>query len=313
MHPITRRPQLSLGLRSFSAHDPGGWSHLRAQAEVADGIGIDRVVVSDHVAFGEDLSAYGDPRAGGTEGGRQPTGPDGHWLEPLTVLSWVAGITRDVRLGTNILLAALRRPVVLAKQLATLDVLSDGRLDIGVGVGWQRAEYEAAGLDFASRGDLLDHSLSVCRTLWTEDRATHHDELSDFDGIHQMPKPLQGGGVPIWVGGSVQPRMLRRLAAFGSGWIPWGPAAQDPGSHVATVKRSLEQLGREDADRLQVTASLPAVSGPAGLDVAATVDAMGPLVDAGITDFRTRWSHPEEPERDRDGLAELARAVHEAF
>src|SRR5207249_1852570 len=82
------------------------------------------------------------------EGRRQPTGPDGHWLEPLTVLTAVAAQTTRVRLGTYILLAALRRPVILAKQLATLDVISRGRVDLGVGIGWQREEYEAAGLDF---------------------------------------------------------------------------------------------------------------------------------------------------------------------
>src|SRR5207247_2385322 len=106
----------------------------------------------------------------GQEGGRQPTGPDGHWLEPLTVLSMVAAVTSRVRLATGILIAALRRPVVLAKTTATLDVLSGGRLDLGVGVGWQREEYEAAGLDFHDRGRLLDHTLAVCQTLWRGSR-----------------------------------------------------------------------------------------------------------------------------------------------
>ena len=123
-------------------------------------------MVSDHVVFGEDLGAYGDPAVGGTTGGRQPTGPDGEWLEPLTVLSFVAARTSQIRLGTNILLAALRRPVVLAKTLATLDVLSGGRVDLGVGVGWQREEYDAAGLDFDERGRLLDDTLETCRSLW---------------------------------------------------------------------------------------------------------------------------------------------------
>ena len=102
----------------------------------------------------------------------------------------IAGATTRVRLGTSILLAALRRPVVLAKTAATLDVLSGGRLDLGVGVGWQREEYEAAGLDFGDRGRLLDHTLEVCQRCGASSgRATTSAELT-FDGIHMMPKPV---------------------------------------------------------------------------------------------------------------------------
>ena len=128
---------------------PADWRYLVDRAQAAEEAGIDRVVVSDHVVFGEDLEAYGKPELGGIAGGRQPTGPDGCWLEPLTSLAVIAGATTTVRLGTGVLLAALRRPAVLAKTAATLDVLSGGRLDLGVGIGWQREEYEAAGLDFA--------------------------------------------------------------------------------------------------------------------------------------------------------------------
>ena len=105
--------------------------------------------MSDHVAFGERLDRYADPARGGLAGGRQPTGPDGAWLEPLTVLAMVGACTERVRLCPMVLLAALRRPIVLAKTAATIDVLTGGRLDLGVGVGWQQEEYEAAGLDFS--------------------------------------------------------------------------------------------------------------------------------------------------------------------
>ena len=131
-------PQLSLTLVTFSAADPGGWEHLVERARLADQAGIDRLAVSDHVAFGPDLDAYADPSQGGIAGGRQPTGPDGHWLEPLTVIAHLTAVTERVRFTTNILLAALRRPVVLAKTTSTIDALSHGRLDLGVGVGWQR-------------------------------------------------------------------------------------------------------------------------------------------------------------------------------
>src|SRR5207244_6389538 len=129
-----------------------------------------------------------------------------------------------IRLATNILVAALRRPAVLAKSTATLDVLSGGRLDLGVGVGWQREEYDAAGLDFENRGRLLDHTLEVCQTLWREQRAAYDSPLLQFEKIHMMPKPVQPGGVPIWVSGTVNQNVVRRVAGCGSGWLPWGPA-----------------------------------------------------------------------------------------
>src|SRR4051812_3347606 len=128
-------PLLSVQLSAFSATDPGDWTPVLDKARAADRAGVDRVVVSDHVVFGERLDEYGKPEVGGVRGGKQPTGPDGLWLEPLTVLSAVSSITSRVRLATVVLQAALRRPVVLAKTVATLDTLSKGRVDLGVGVG----------------------------------------------------------------------------------------------------------------------------------------------------------------------------------
>lgn len=270
---MTRRPQLSLLIRNFSADDPGDWSGLIDTAVAAERAGVDRLVVVDHVAFGEDLEDYGRPELGGTTGGRQPTGPDGHWLEPLTVLTYLAARTTRIRLATGILQAALRRPVVLAKTVATLDVLCGGRVDLGVGVGWQRAEYDAAGLDFGARGRLLDETLDLCRSLWSEPVV----ELPGIGAVHQMPEPVQPGGVPIWVGGrSTNPRCVERIVRFGSGWIPWGDDAADPRPGVARIREALVEGGRDD-DRLQVTTAL--TDDPA--EVAA-------LVDAGVTDFRIR-------------------------
>src|SRR5437588_9149429 len=116
-------------LKTYAAGDPGPgrWGPMLERARAADEAGIDRLFVSEHVVFGENLEAYGRPELGGAEGGKQPTGPDGHWLDPLTVLASVSAITTRVRLATNILIAALRRPVVLAKTAATIDVLSGGR------------------------------------------------------------------------------------------------------------------------------------------------------------------------------------------
>jgi probable F420-dependent oxidoreductase len=281
--------QLSIGVTTFSAEDPRTWEPLFQSARIADQAGVDRLVVSDHVVFGERLDEYARPEVGGQAGGKQPTGPDGHWLEPLTTLSVLAGMTSRVRLGTNILIAALRRPAVLAKTTATLDVLSGGRLDLGVGVGWQREEYEAAGLDFDGRGRLLDHTLEVCQTLWREQRAAYDSPELHFEAIHMMPKPVQPGGVPVWVSGTVNPRVVRRLARFGSGWIPWGPAAADPVAGIAEMHNRLADEGR-DPEGLQVTGTLPLVKADDGsLDLDRTMEPVPGLAAAGLTDLRVRF------------------------
>jgi probable F420-dependent oxidoreductase len=278
------------------------------RAVAADAAGIDRVLVSDHIAFGEDLSAYARPEAGGTEGGRQPTGPDGHWLEPLTVLTAVAARTTNVRLGTMVLLAALRRPAVLAKTLATLDVLSKGRVDLGVGVGWQQAEYEAAGLRYEGRGKLLDHTLAVCQALWAPGGASVHDDLIDFDGIHSSPEPVQAGGIPIWVSGRMNANVIARVVRFGAGWIPWGADDGDPGAAIARLHEALEDAGRDPASLL-VLGALPVIRTSDGTpDVAATVAGVEPLLAVGVTDFRVGWPVPAGVDAGTEALGTLVQA-----
>jgi probable F420-dependent oxidoreductase len=306
--------QISTGVRSFAPDDPGHWDHLLDAARRYDVAGFDRLVVSDHVVFGEELDAYAQPRLGGRVGGQQPTGPDGHWLEPLTTLAVLAGLTTRVRLGTSILLAALRRPIVLAKTAATLDVLSGGRLDLGVGVGWQRAEYDAAGLDFGRRGALLDHTLEVCQELWRDPvaRLRPADGAGDPSGevgpIHMMPKPRQAGGVPIWVSGTINDRVVRRIVRFGSGWIPWGTDADDPAS-IRAMKDAVAAAGGEP-DGLQVTWTLPVQRTPAGdVDLDRTVEAVPGLVAAGATDLRIQLrSADQTPEQ----LASVVAALRTA-
>ncbi|MGH9026499.1 MAG: TIGR03619 family F420-dependent LLM class oxidoreductase [Acidimicrobiia bacterium] len=304
--------RLSVSLPTYAAEAPGDWDHVFDVARAADEAGIDRVVVSDHVVFGEDLEAYGRPDTGGVEGGRQPTSPDGHWLEPVTVLTAVGARTARVRLGTYILLAALRRPVVLAKQLATLDVLSHGRVDLGVGIGWQREEYEAAGLDFNARGRLLDHSLEVCQTLWREQRANFASPELSFEAIHSMPKPVQAGGVPIWVSGRCNRRVARRLARFGNRWIPWGDDAADPVASIPRMRTEVDGAGGDGA-ALTVLGTLP-LPRPQNhsLDLGATMDRVPRLVEAGVTDFLAHIRVPDSYAGAQDVYSELSAAFKEA-
>lgn len=304
--------QLSLQLRTFTDDPDHDWRTTLALGQVMDAAGVDRVVVSDHVVFGEHPDDYGNPALGGIVGGKQPTGPDGQWLEPLTVLTVLAALTTRIRLGTAVLLAALRRPAVLAKQVATLDVLSGGRVDLGVGVGWQRAEYQAAGLPFERRGRLLDHTLAVCQSLWTQTRSSYRSPELAFDAIHQMPKPVQAGGVPIWVSGTVNDAVARRLSRFGRGWIPWGPAIADPAGSIAAMKDKIAGFGGDPTD-LEVLGHATTVKRPdRSVDVAATVASAPPLIAAGVTDVRVTLSVPRDISEATDLLSELVAAFHAA-
>ncbi|RDH79601.1 TIGR03619 family F420-dependent LLM class oxidoreductase [Mycolicibacterium moriokaense] len=308
---MPREPTITLYLPSYSDDPDQDWNATLDLARTMDAVGVDRVVVADHLVFGENLEAYADPSIGGTKGGRQPTGPDGTWLEPLIFLTAVAATTTRIRLGTAILLAALRRPAVLAKQLATMDVLSGGRVDLGVGVGWQREEYEAVGLAFEERGRLLDHTLEVCQTLWTEQRASYDSGELTFDGIHQMPKPLQPGGIPLWISGTVNKRVARRLSSFGTRWIPWGADIVNLAESVPAMKQTIADVGG-DPSGLQVQGTAPLKkSADGGIDVDASLASVPKQIAAGATDIRFGGSPSSDPQQAAEQLSALVTAFRE--
>ncbi len=309
---LTNSPLLGLYLPSFTEASAPDWTPLFQVARAADVAGIDRIVISDHVVFGERLEEYAKPEIGGQAGGKQPTGPDGAWLEPLTTLAVLAGMTKRVRLGTQILIAALRRPVVLAKTAATLDVLSGGRLDLGVGVGWQREEYDAAGLAFEGRGKLLNHTLEVCQLLWREQSASYSSPLLTFENIHQMPKPAQAGGVPVWVSGTIIDSAMSRLARFGAGWIPWGPDAADMHASIPRMRAAVAKFGRDPAE-LRVVANLRVFQAESGaIEIERTLEPVLGLIAAGATDFRAAMRFPAEEAGTTAELHRLASAFRAA-
>jgi probable F420-dependent oxidoreductase len=309
--PVTATaPHLGVSLLNFArAGPPEAAADLAAalvrRAVVADRAGIDRVTVVDHVVMGDRIDAY--------DGERFPTGPDGMWLEPLTLLSAVAATTHRVRLATGILVAPLRRAPALAKAVATLDVLSRGRVDLGVGVGWQREEYDASGVPFARRGDELDRTVEACRRLWRgeavlPDVAADGSTATAGAPVWCEPRPLQAGGVPIWFGGRLHARTLRRIVRLGDGWIPWGEHQRDVAPGIARVRAALEQAGRDPAG-LAVVGSLPLVRGSDG-GVAAdpTVAAVPDLAAAGVTAFSLQGRLAADDELAGDQLATLVAA-----
>jgi probable F420-dependent oxidoreductase len=268
-------PTLTVGLPNFGTFlPPGEWHRFVDVARAADDAGIDRIVVVDHVVMGEHTDAY--------SWGKFPTPPESPWLEPLTVLAAVASATTRVRLATGILIAPLRPAALLAKQAATLDVLSQGRLDLGVGTGWQREEYDAEGLDFDARGQLLTDTLGACVALWRDTPAHFDGKTLSFRDIYLAPKPVQPNGVPLWIAGTLNRRNLERIVDYGSGWIPI------MGETVEGIAAGVESIRGAGVTRagFQVQAPMRITRGDDGKpDLARSVESIPSLVDAGATDI----------------------------
>jgi len=177
-----------------------------------EALGYDSLWASDHVVIPHRITS----RYPYSPTGQFPLGPEVPFLEPLTTLALVAGATERVRLGTSILVLPHRNPVLAAKMAATLDHLSEGRLVLGVGVGWMREEIELLGGDYDRRGAWSDEALAVMRACWRDARTAHHGEFFSFDDIGVFPKPTRGD-IPILIGGHTE-RALRRVVALGDGW-----------------------------------------------------------------------------------------------
>lgn len=269
-------PGLSINLPTFGAFLGDDLRRIVEVARLCEQVGVDEVAVSDHVVMGPDVSLY--------PWGSFPITPDEPWLEPLTVLSAVAGATDRVGLHTSILVAPLRPAALLAKQAATIDALSQGRLSLGVGTGWQEAEFAAVGVDFATRGQRLDETIGACRALWTDMPAAFHGEHIDFDDTYCSPRPVRPGGVPVLFSGTLTPRNLRRIVTMGDGWHPIMTATPDDvATGVATLQREFEDAGR-DPSSLAVHHNAPVVRGADRLgDPEASFAALGPWLDAGVT------------------------------
>src|SRR5258708_38099933 len=191
---------------------------LRGLAQAAEDLGFDSVWLSDHVVIPEHIaSSY--PYS---PDGRFPTPATQPYLEPLAGLGYMAGATRRIRLGTHVLILPYRHPLLTAKMVATLDILSGGRIDLGIGVGWMREEFEALGLEervFTRRGAATAEQFKILKTVWTEDVASFEGEFYRFDRLGALPHPLQKPYPPIWVGGH-SPAALRRTARYGDGSLP---------------------------------------------------------------------------------------------
>ena len=208
------------------------------------------IFVTDHVVLPVSAARSVYPYA---PTGQLPGGARQDYLDPLAMLGYLARATSRVRLGTSVLVIPYRHPLAVAKTLATIDVLSGGRLILGVGAGWLREEFEALGTPpFEERGAVTDEYLRVMRLAWTTDPLSFSGRYCRIEPVHALPKPAQDGGIPIWVGGHT-PAALRRTATLGDGWHPIGlrpPATVTPDEYaasVATIHTLAAKAGRDPA------------------------------------------------------------------
>lgn len=208
------------------------WNTVLAIAREAERLGYDSLWVPDHL-----ISPGGSP----------------YTLEPWTVLSALASVTRKVRLGTYVICNQFRHPSIVAKMASTLDHISEGRVDLGVGAGWLRSEHIAFGFPWekhASRVERLRESIEIIKRLWTENNVSYAAKLFQVKDANLQPKPVQKPHPPLWVGGNSR-AIMRIVAELGDGWIPVLPTPRQLASGVSYIKKIMKQIGREP-EKLQI-------------------------------------------------------------
>ena len=285
------------GLENFYGGDMGAVIELVQQAEA---LGYDQMNITDHVVMGSNTQNY--------PYGKFPSAPDYNWWEPVVVLSAIAAVTQTIRLGTGILIGPLRSAVLLAKQAATLDVISCGRLDLGLGTGWQREEYEASGIPFKGRGQRLRDQVAACKVLWRDAPANFQSETISFENIYCRPAPIQSGGVPLWFG--LAPTVANRqlIAEQGAGWLPIFNDPEQLKGSIEPLRKDFVTAGR-DPDELQVRAVINAAYREDGsADLEASLDNAKAQAAAGVTHIEVL---PVAFTRDRDQIASVMQTMAE--
>lgn len=208
----------------------------------AEELGFAYLWVSDHIV----LPVQSTARYPYTIDGQMPFDPMTPILEPLTTLAYVAGVTRHIRIGTSVLIVPYRHPLVTAKMVATLDVLSGGRFVFGVGVGWLAEEFQALGIPIAERAARTRECLQIMKACWTQEDPAFHGQFYRFSGIKFAPKPRQKPYPPIWVGGNSL-AALRRVVEEGDGWHGIWLTPEEVERKVTALKALAAQAGRDFA------------------------------------------------------------------
>ena len=199
-------------------------------AQLAESLGFESVWTFEHVMVPVEYES----RYPYSSDGKMGIGPEGVFMDPLIALSAVAAQTRTIRLGTGVNILSQANPLLLAKQAATLDVLSNGRFMLGAGIGWLKEEFDAMGVPFERRGARYDDYVVAMRKVWSGEVVEHRSDFIHWSGFKSYPLPVQEGGVPIIVGGS-KGKAFERIARYGDGWFA-------PTNDAASLSPMLEEL-----------------------------------------------------------------------
>ncbi len=254
---------------------------IRASAKAAEEGGFSIFWLPDHVVFFE---AYRSQYSYGDFHEDSPVAdPYTAFIEAIIGMTWAAAATTKIGVGTSVLILPQRNPVVLAKQLASLDALSGGRLTLGVGVGWSVEEYEAVNADWPGRGKRMDEYIAVMRTLWRDKAAAFDGDTVAFQRACLNPKPLRGD-VPILMGGESE-AALKRIARVGDGWIPAKLPVEEAAERIAHLKRMTREHGR-DPDALRILSPMSETS---------KMEDLKRFREAGVTEFYLGVYPPEKP------------------
>ncbi|HIF63826.1 MAG TPA: LLM class F420-dependent oxidoreductase [Deltaproteobacteria bacterium] len=206
----------------------------------ADRLGFESVWLPEHLVLPVDVA--GSPFAGADH---PPVPSNAPVYDCFGYLNYLAGVTSRVRLGSHVYLLGLRHPFVSARAIQTLDLVSGGRAEIGVGAGWLLSEWTATGMDPRTRGRRLDEAIEICKRLWSDDVIEHHGEFYDFEPVQFEPKPVQKPHPPILIGGE-SPPALRRAARVGNGWVGLDHTPDSCAEPIAKLAQLRAQYGRED-------------------------------------------------------------------
>jgi probable F420-dependent oxidoreductase len=276
MTDAPRRP-LQLDVTAEGAmYPPDQQYRLLEVARAADQAGVDFIDTTEHVLMG--LGALHSGQGWEWHHLEQPQ------PEPLTTLAAMAGATRRIKLLSAIVIAPLRPAGLLAKTAATLHALSGGRFVMGVTASWHKDEYDALGVPFEQRGQILDDTIGACRALWAGAPASFRSPTVNFDGMFCSPRPAAGERIKVWFGGKFTPRQIRRVVALGDGWMPYGGlhmSVAQKAEAVATLRQAFAEAGRDPAT-LDVCDGLA----PADGSVARTLEQIPARAEAGITVIR---------------------------
>lgn len=248
---------MKFGISFLNLHPKG----FAALTEAAEQLGFESVWMSDHLVFPVDLGSTPYPGAEADSPGEVVRKTPSMWNRPLfdttAFLCYLAGRTSTIRFGTYVYVLGIRHPFVAARAFQTLDYVSNGRAEMGIGAGWMSTEFDAADVDFRTRGRRLDECIDVCRKLWTEPQVAHQGEFFRFDAVGFEPKPSPS--MRIHVGGE-SPAALRRVARRGDGWIAMENTPESMAGKLAALDAELAKTGRT-RDELEISV-VAAVRGP---------------------------------------------------